>query len=415
MNILKIERENIYAILLFFAPFSLSIGYKLSSISIIFLTIFFFSDKKLFQKLKRLKNNTIVYFFVAYFIVNLLGLLYTEDFIKGKAEVTVKLSFLILPIIVFTEEISKQKLFYFFNAFKYWLIVFSLFLLYHKMFIIGGPLFTLPTYSLNPITGIHHAYFSLFYVPMVGFLIYQIENQKIQMLYGYLELGYILFFIILLGSRIISGVILLYVIFFLIKKIIISSKKQKLLVICSIVLVSYFVVKQTNFIGKFGRLSKIEWNIEKNIYNHQVFSFEYDEVNSNSLELRLIKWYCAIQILKENILIGVGTGDFEIELVKKYTKIDFKKGMAYRYNTHNQFLEEFVKFGLIGGLFFIIFIIKIIIDAINSRNKYLLIVIISFSLFLVFESVFERQHGVILFTLFIPILYINHQSVKHIK
>ena len=99
MNILKIERENIYAILLFFASFSLSIGYKLSSISIIFLTIFFFSDKNLFQKLKRLKNNTIVYFFVAYFLLNLLGLLYTEDFIKGKAEVTVKLSFLILPII----------------------------------------------------------------------------------------------------------------------------------------------------------------------------------------------------------------------------------------------------------------------------------------------------------------------------
>ena len=415
MGVLKIERETIYALLLFFVSFSLSVGYKLSSISIIILTIFFILDKRLFHKLKLLKNNNIVYFFIAYFIINLLGLLYTTDFIKGKAEVTVKLTFFILPIIIFTEEISKQKLFSFFIAFKYWLILFSLFLLYHKLFIIGGPLFTLPTYSLNPITGIHHAYFSLFYILMVGFVIYQIENQKIKFFYGYLELVYLLFFITLLGSRIITGVILLYAIFFLVNRIIVSSRKQKLLLIGSFILTSYFVVKQTNFASKFDRLSKVEWSLENNIYNHQVFTFEYDDVNSNSLELRLIKWYCALQILKENVLIGVGTGDFKTELVKKYTQIDFKKGMAYKYNTHNQFLEEFVKFGLIGGLFFILFMLKIIVDAINSRNKFLFIIITSFSLFLIFESVFERQHGVVFFTLFIPILYKYHQIINRLN
>ena len=42
MGILKIKRETIYVLLLFFVSFSLSIGYKLSSISIIILTIFFF-------------------------------------------------------------------------------------------------------------------------------------------------------------------------------------------------------------------------------------------------------------------------------------------------------------------------------------------------------------------------------------
>ena len=165
------------------------------------------------------------------------------------------------------------------------------------------------------------------------------------------------------------------------------------------------VYKETNFVSKLSRLAKVEWNIDKNIYNHQVFTIDYNEKTSNSFELRLIKWYSAIEVFKKNILFGVGSGDYNQELVKQYHKIDFKKGMVYEYNTHNQYLEEFVKFGVFGGLYFCFFIGYLIFDSIKKKNKLLLKTLLLISVFLMVESVFVRQHGVIFFTLFVPLLY----------
>ena len=153
----------------------------------------------------------------------------------------------------------------------------------------------------------------------------------------------------------------------------------------------------------------MEWNFEKNIYNHQVFTFGYDSATSNTLEMRLIKWYCAWEIIKEHPITGVGTGDYNQALIEKYNEIDFKKGMVYKYNTHNQFIEEFLKFGVLGGLFFLLFIGFIFYQAIRSKNELLMLSILTVSAFMMVESIFERQHGVVFFSLFISLAYLYPQ------
>jgi len=410
----NIPRELAYLCLLIFVLFSATIGYQINSISIILLLAFYLIDKNLFLKVKSLSNK-VVYFYLIYFVIHLLGLLRTENMSEGSSEVTVKLAFLIIPIIIATEKLSNRYLYYLFVTFKYWLLAYALFLIYHKLLVIGGPLFTLPVISLYRLTGIHHAYFTLFYMFSLFFVFHQIKTKQISSLLGYFQVIFLFFFISILGARIMFGVALVITIIFLSKNIIQLKGLKKLSLFLAIILVIFFIYKKTDVSEKFNRLSKIEWNIDKNIYNHQVFSFDYNESTSNTFEIRLIKWYCASQIIKDNLFLGVGTGDYGDMLLSKYYEIDFKKGMVYGYNTHNQYIEEFLKFGIFGGLFFICFILYILYQAIKTSNYILLCSIITVSAFMLVESIFERQHGVVFFTLFLSLAYLYDQSKKTLK
>ena len=135
-RILSIPREFVYVVLLAFTAFSLTLSYQLNSISIILLAVFYLCDKSLVSKVKSLSFN-VTYFYLIYFIIHVLGLLTTENMQEGLTEVTVKLSFLLLPLIIFTEKISKDYLYQLFVLFKYWMFLFALFLIYHKLFVIG--------------------------------------------------------------------------------------------------------------------------------------------------------------------------------------------------------------------------------------------------------------------------------------
>ncbi|MFY0603972.1 MAG: O-antigen ligase family protein [Flavobacteriaceae bacterium] len=410
----KTPREFIYVLLLFTVLFFNTIGYKLGSISIIVLTLFYILDRNLINKIKRL-NQKIGFLFLGYFVFHLVGLLYTENTSLAEHEITVRLPFLILPVILFTETISKKYLYDLFVAFKYWLFLLAAILFYHKLLVVDGPLISLPALSLLKLTGIHHAYFSLFYSFALFFVMHQVVQKKTSDFFGFLQITFLLFFITILGARVTMGVSILVSIVFFIQRTFKSKGLLKLFIPLVLIIATFFIFKKSNLVEKFSRLSKVEWNIEKNIYNHQVFTFEYDKVTSNTLELRLIKWYCAYQIIKEHIVFGVGTGDYKDELNKQYREVEFKKGMVYGYNTHSQYIEEFIKFGIIGGVYFVFFIGYVLYSAYRKKNILLFLMSLTFALFLVIESVLVRQHGVVFFCFFIPILYIYHQHFEQLK
>ena len=406
----NVKREFIYLILLGLVLVTATLGYRINSVSIILMALFYVSDKNLIAKVKTIPFK-VFYFYLGYFVLHLLGLLYTENIDKGSQEVTVKLAFLILPLVIFTEKVSKDNLNQLFVFFKYWLISIGVFLIYHKLVVIGGPLFTLPSISLARLIGVHHSYYSLFYIFTLFFLFHQVNTKRIGVIIGFVQILFFIFFIALLGARVIFIMAILFAILFFLKRIA-NEKGSKRILFLGVFLVSVFmVIQSTNVPEKFSRLTKVEWNLDKNIYNHQVFTFGYDEKTSNTLEMRLIKWYCSLEIIKKQPILGVGTGDYQDELFKKYHEIDFKKGMVYNYNTHNQFIEEFLKFGIVGGIFFILFFVFIIYQSIKLKNELLLYSTLTFCAFLFIESAFERQHGVLFFTLFITLAYVYNPRI----
>lgn len=94
-----------------------------------------------------------------------------------------------------------------------------------------------------------------------------------------------------------------------------------------------------------SRIYEIIW--ELNNYIH------YNDINGHSVVLRFIYWKTAYKLIKENPLIGVGTGDIQNKffnyLKKNYPQINKK----WIHRSHNQFLSIAVSFGIIGLLFFV--------------------------------------------------------------
>ncbi|MBL4625247.1 MAG: O-antigen ligase family protein [Flavobacteriales bacterium] len=73
----------------------------------------------------------------------------------------------------------------------------------------------------------------------------------------------------------------------------------------------------------------------------------------NSLTQRFEFWKAALIISKENLFLGVGTGDVKLAYEEIYNKDDFGLGTKYRKRAHNQYLTFLITFGILGFTFFL--------------------------------------------------------------
>jgi len=67
--------------------------------------------------------------------------------------------------------------------------------------------------------------------------------------------------------------------------------------------------------------------------------------------LRLDAWRWSLQLIKEKPLLGVGTGNWKVEILKLENQKN--PGFIYLYKTHNDFIEITTETGIFGGLLFL--------------------------------------------------------------
>lgn len=79
-------------------------------------------------------------------------------------------------------------------------------------------------------------------------------------------------------------------------------------------------------------------------------------VQGHSVTQRFEFWRTGWHIFLENKLIGIGTGDMNLEYNKMYDELDSKLGQEYRLRAHNQYLNFLITFGIMGFLFFLVII-----------------------------------------------------------
>lgn len=68
--------------------------------------------------------------------------------------------------------------------------------------------------------------------------------------------------------------------------------------------------------------------------------------------LRLDAWTWSIELIKENPILGVGVGNWKVDILKHENQKN--AGFIYLYKAHNDFLETAAETGIIGGLLFIL-------------------------------------------------------------
>jgi len=139
---------------------------------------------------------------------------------------------------------------------------------------------------------------------------------------------------------------------------------------------------------------------------------DYTQNRWGGRAIRIQKWLNTLELVAEQPLIGTGTGDMQDELQKVYKRNKFDIAYDNHFNPHNQYLQTWASFGLIG-LFFLLGILAVSFKyALTSENilYVFLVLIIAFSM--ITESMLERHKGVVFFSFFLLLFgayYLNER------
>ncbi len=349
-----------------------------------------------------LKENRLLKILPALYLFHVIGLLWTENFKYGGLDIQIKLTLFLLPIIIGTSKISKQERLNILKSFVVGCIITSIYLLIHS--------FTAYSETMNVqlffYTGLcysflHPTYFTMYINLAIIILLHFIvttEKVRTQSISG-ITLYFLLLMSILLSARTAQAAIvistLLYILFQL-KSIKLKQSGLTILLIVALMTVSSHIL--------LTKINNRYTQVEKAIEDQSAVK-EY-----NSTTARMEIWKEAFELIKENWLLGVGTGDVKTELVNTYKSHDFKYGYEKELNTHNEYIQIWLSIGFIGFLLLVL----IHLLPIYQFNKYPDLI---FPVFMMIcglnaltEATLETQRGVLFFAFFFSLMAVNSKA-----
>lgn len=154
---------------------------------------------------------------------------------------------------------------------------------------------------------------------------------------------------------------------------------------------------------------KSQWDDAKNFtitFVNDPSTFLKDPANAEKgSAVRLIMWTISTQVLIEHPL-GVGTANVDDYLYAKLTKLKQYKLAKKYYNPHNQYLQSGIEIGLIGLAVLLLLLFKAANLAWKQRNYLLLFVVLNLAFNMLFESMLQRQSGIIFYTFWMCVLVV---------
>jgi O-antigen ligase len=133
----------------------------------------------------------------------------------------------------------------------------------------------------------------------------------------------------------------------------------------------------------------------------------------NSVSMRWIIWDTDLKLLKDNWLFGLGPAGLETMLGLQYYMysllLQFPMGI---YNTHNEYLNHWLSFGILGLIILLSVLVIQFIKAIKSCHELYLYFLIIITITFFTENVLSRQHGVLFYAFFAMLFYFHKSSVS---
>lgn len=380
-----------------------------------------FKEKFQFRNLR--KNKLIFGITLAFCAVFVIGYFYSENKSEAYSFLETRLTIFLFPILLSTANFWYQVKFKFLlwsfilgnlfaatvclvNAFYQSTIFESGYLVFNSIIKTNYPVDFQQSvmWGLNRFFSsefsifLHPSYFTLFLNFAILILIrYFSENQY--------------------NKKILTGLIL----FFFLIIFLLSSKIGIMTAIISAIYFIHTVTRKVNLILKFSIIlifsMVIGILISKYSYRfsgikHTFESVQEQNMNVQNIIARLNIWKSSIQIIKENPILGVGTGDVKDELKKEYIHRNFTSGIEMEYNSHNQYLEMWAANGLPGILMLLLFLGVPLYFAFRKKNALFIYFIIFFMINLSVESMLNRMASVIFFAFFYNFLFFIDTKMK---
>jgi len=125
------------------------------------------------------------------------------------------------------------------------------------------------------------------------------------------------------------------------------------------------------------------------------------ELQSN--HIRLVMWTVTAELIAEHPF-GVGTGDVDRHLHKRLLEYGFWELVDQDLNSHNQYLQTTLETGVLGLILLLMFVLSSLRTAIRKKSLLLLVIVAGFAFNALFESFFQRQSGIVFYSLWVPLL-----------
>lgn len=136
------------------------------------------------------------------------------------------------------------------------------------------------------------------------------------------------------------------------------------------------------------------------------FSQPVADLRNNSVEVRHLIFQIDMDLLRQHWVTGMGPAALNTEFMQRSWTASLLSGYPFPiYNTHNEYLNQWISFGLAGILIFLASLAIQVNRALYSRNHlYRLFLMITLVIFFT-ENVLSRQQGVVYFAFFTSFLF----------
>lgn len=139
----------------------------------------------------------------------------------------------------------------------------------------------------------------------------------------------------------------------------------------------------------------------------------YGKNVSTALDNRFQVWAGAWEAIKSAPILGAGTGGQQLALKEGYKKVGYQEGIDKSYNAHNQYLESWVRNGIVELALLLALLIYSFRQSLKSPNHVFLMFLIVFSLSMLTESCLSVHRGVVFFYFFLSAFIYLPYDKKH--
>lgn len=398
----KVVDSHLFPITLLLISFSFPFNKTISNVLIIFLVLLWLIKGNIKNRILEVLNNKLALIFLSSYFIYIICFIYSEDQRSGLFILEKKLSILLFPILLSTENFKKKlvnKILLTFVISCFLATLLSIVHVFYIHFYSKGPLSSLTIESFyrdnfTSLLNLHPTYYSLyitFSIIIIIFFLFRDWNKlttHIKFL-ALLVLIYFTFINILLSSRMLLFIsALIFGILFV--RFLFKYRVTGIVIIFFITFVFIFFLNQKNNIidKRFKELTETQWAPPIGIYH-------------NSTNLRVGILNCSFSLLRNNWLFGFGTGSAQKNLNACYQSSGFSDVLFIdQYDTHNQYLNVWLNTGVIGLAIFLLTIVIPMKNAYKENCLLYLAFLCLIALCCFTESLLERQNGIVFYAFF---------------
>jgi O-antigen ligase len=352
----QLDLFKIYQYLLVILAFLMPITVFGANLIIVIICLLWLFSGNYRYKYEQIKNSKLMLASIGFFLLHVIGLIWTEDLMWGLHIVHKMWYFFLLLPVLFTLVVKKNIKYYIYS----FLIAIAITeILSYSVWFEWIPAFKNASVS-NPTPFMSH----ISYNPILAFAIYLVLheiffNNKLKKIEVYF---YSFFSISMSINMFITGGRAGQVMFFAVLGILtfqyFNTQKFKAIVVV-------LIVSSTIFFTAYQTSNMFLTRVNNAIYDIQ----EYESHKNTSLGQRVSFAINSWEVIKDNPIIGVGTGDFPLE----YKKVNMKNTpeLSNATNPHNMYVLIQMQLGVLGLIsFFSIFYYQVKLSR-SSKNIFI--------------------------------------------